>query len=83
MTPWNDKYEALDENQRAVIDEIVESAIETITSDRGAVVVLSDPKGNGRANFLYGGNTLLIEGLLEAGAEIGKEYFVTDRSAAH
>lgn len=76
---WLDKYLALDEDDQRIIDELLDNAIDTVSNKSGTIVMLTDPQGNGRANFLYGGNPLLVEGLLEAGAELSKEYFHIDR----
>lgn len=75
MAKWTEKYEALSEANKAIVDEMVDAAVGAVGSEAGTIVLLTDPLGDGRANFLYGGNELLVEPLLHAGVSISQQLF--------
>ena len=75
MTDWLPKYEALDADDKKAVDAIIDIVLNTIAGKDGAVVMLTDTLGTGRAEFLYGGNALLVAPLLRAGGAIGVQYF--------
>ena len=79
MITWQAKYDMLAEAERKVADAIMNAALDTLACKEGTIVILTDALGSGHADFFYGGNVLLVEPLLEAGATIGQEYFATGK----
>lgn len=75
MSKWTEKYEALSASDRKIVDEFVEAVVDTVASEAGAVVMIKDTTGDGRADFYYGGNALLVEPLLNAGTQISRKFF--------
>lgn len=75
MITWAEKYLALDEVDQPAADALINAVLDTVACKAGAVIMLTDPIGDGHADFYYGGNVLLVEPLLNAGMEIGKQYF--------
>lgn len=75
MTDWQTKYLLLEPDDKKAADEIITTVLDAIASGDGGIVMLVDTLGTGHADFLYGGNALLVEPLLRAGGQIGEKYF--------
>lgn len=75
---WQAKYEALSDEDRRAADDAIEAMVAAFASEDGAMVLLTDPhtgEGTRSANFFYGGNFLLVQPLLSAGAQIVDSMF--------
>lgn len=80
MTEWQTKYELLDETAKQAADTIISAVLDTMGNEGGALVLLNDATGGGKAEFYYGGNALLVEPLLAAGTRIAEQYLACDES---
>jgi hypothetical protein len=61
MTAYSkEKYAALDEEDKNVIDDMLEIAIEAMSTGQGAAILLVDVHGLGVAQMFAAGNQLLI-----------------------
>lgn len=79
MIDWMTPYLMLEEEDKKAADEIINTVVEAIASKEGGIVMLVDTLGTGHADFLYGGNALLVEPLLRAGGSIGEQYFAATK----
>lgn len=76
MTTYpKEKYAALDEEDKNVIDDMLEVAIEALSTGRGAAIMLVDVEGLGVAQMLAAGNQLLIEPLLRSADSVCDKVF--------
>lgn len=70
-----EKYAALSEEDKDMIDDMLEIAIETLATGQGAAIMLVDVNGLGVAQMLAVGNQLLIEPLLRSAESVCAKVF--------
>jgi hypothetical protein len=76
MTAYpKEKYDALNEEDKNVIYDMLEIAIEALTTGQGAAIMLVDVEGKGAAQMLAAGNQLLIEPLLRSADAVCDKVF--------
>ena len=76
MTTYSkEKYDALDEEDKNVIDDMLEIAIEALSTGQGAAIMLVDVNGAGVAQLLAAGNQMLIEPLLRSAESVCEKVF--------
>jgi hypothetical protein len=76
MTTYSkEKYAALSEEDKTLIDDMLEVAIAALSTGQGAAIMLVDVNGLGVAQMLAVGNQLLIEPLLRSADAVCAKVF--------
>jgi hypothetical protein len=84
MTTYSkEKYDALSEEDKNVIDDMLGVAIEALATGQGAAIMLVDVNGLGIAQMLAAGNQLLIEPLLRSAETVCDKVFSNRSGVAH
>lgn len=69
--------ESADKADAMVIADVISCVCEVLRSESGAMVVMVDMEGNGRADMLAVGNQFVIGPLLSSAPYIGRNFYAT------